>query len=145
MGVIFSIHGDIPVNRFALRCLIAAFGFAVTLASVNLSAQEPGNVPETKAPPPTQTAPPKHPDNDYWRKHDAQLLTDFPWLARFKEDDLKLGPPAAGENRVVFMGDSITEGWSSTDRHPLSPANPISIAASAAKPLRKWSSGSTRM
>ena len=39
------------------------------------------------------------------------MLTDFPWLARFKEADVKLGPPAAGENRVVFMGDSITEGW----------------------------------
>jgi len=39
------------------------------------------------------------------------MLSDFPWLARFKEDDLKLGPPAAGEDRVVFMGDSITEGW----------------------------------
>lgn len=84
------------------------------------SAQEPGNVPETKAPAPTQVAPPvtpatpappKHPDNDYWRKHDQLLLTDFGWLARFKEDDVKLGPPAAGENRVVFMGDSITEGW----------------------------------
>ena len=24
---------------------------------------------------------------------------------------MKLGPPAAGEKRVVFMGDSITEGW----------------------------------
>ena len=53
----------------------------------------------------------KHPDNEYWRKHDQQLLTDFPWLARFKEADLKLGSPAAGEKRVVFMGDSITEGW----------------------------------
>jgi lysophospholipase L1-like esterase len=39
------------------------------------------------------------------------LLTDFPWLAKFKDDDLKLGPPADGEKRVVFMGDSITEGW----------------------------------
>jgi lysophospholipase L1-like esterase len=76
-------------------------------------------VPETKAPPATQTAPPvptpptplKHPDNEYWRNHDAQLLTDFPWLARFKEADVKLGAPAPGENRVVFMGDSITEGW----------------------------------
>ena len=82
--------------------------------------QEPGNVPETRAPAPTQVAtpvtpatpaPPKHPDNDYWRKHDQLMLTDFPWLARFKEADVKLGPPAAGENRVVFMGDSITEGW----------------------------------
>ena len=32
-------------------------------------------------------------------------------LARFKEADLKLAAPAPGENRVVFMGDSITEGW----------------------------------
>ncbi len=92
---------------------LAVAGLTVALA------QEPGNVPETKAPA-AQTAPaatqgaaaaPHHPDNEYWRKHDAQLLTDFAWLARFKEDDVKLGPPAPGENRVVFMGDSITEGW----------------------------------
>ena len=67
-------------------------------------------MPETQAPAPVQASP-KHPNNDYWNKHDQQLLTDFPWLARFKEADLKLGPPAAGEKRVVFMGDSITEGW----------------------------------
>lgn len=92
------------------------------------SGQEPGNVPETKAPPPTQTAPaqpqpgiPHHPDNDYWRKHDAQLLTDFPWLARFKDEDSKLGPPAAGEKRVVFMGDSITEGWPLNESFPGKP------------------------
>lgn len=90
---------------------------ATILFAFAASAQEPGNVPETKAPTtqaaPSQTAPTTehHPDNDYWRKHDQQLLTDFPNLARFKEDDVKLGPPAAGENRVVFMGDSITEGW----------------------------------
>jgi hypothetical protein len=86
--------------------------------AAGVRAQEPGNVPETKAPAPAQTAPAPpqpavahHPDNDYWRKHDQQLLTDFALLARFKEDDVKLGPPAAGERRVVFMGDSITEGW----------------------------------
>ena len=39
------------------------------------------------------------------------MKDDFPWLAKFKEADLKLGPPAAGEDRVVFMGDSITEIW----------------------------------
>lgn len=36
---------------------------------------------------------------------------NFPWLERFKEADLKLGSPAANEERVVFMGDSITEAW----------------------------------
>ena len=72
--------------------------------------QEPGNVPETKAPAPAQVAP-KHPEWAGLSKHDLQLLTDFPWLERFKEADLKLGPPAANEERVVFMGDSITEAW----------------------------------
>jgi len=56
-------------------------------------------------------SPSGHPLNDYWIAHDKQLLNDFGWLAKFKEADLALGPPAAGENRVVFMGDSITESW----------------------------------
>ena len=102
---------------------VSAVSFAIAVSLIlgasqaqQLSAQEPGDVPETKAPAPRQStiaqpAPLKHPDNDYWRKHDAQLLTDFPWLGRYKEADVKLGAPAPGENRVVFMGDSITEGW----------------------------------
>ena len=79
-----------------------------------LRAQEPGNVPETKAPaaPAAQTpAPAPAPVADWDRAHQEQLKVDWPWLGKFKEADLKLGPPAQGENRVVFMGDSITEGW----------------------------------
>lgn len=37
---------------------------------------------------------------------------DWPNLARFRADNAALGAPAAGQARVVFMGDSITEGWS---------------------------------
>ncbi len=85
------------------------------IAAGLMAAQEPGIVPETKAPAPAQTAPQTtpsgHPANAYWTAHDKQLLTDFGWLARFKEADEKLGAPAKGEKRVVFMGDSITEGW----------------------------------
>jgi len=36
---------------------------------------------------------------------------DWPGLDRFKKDNLKLGAPADGEKRIVFMGNSITEGW----------------------------------
>jgi lysophospholipase L1-like esterase len=32
-------------------------------------------------------------------------------LARYAEDNLGLGPPAPKESRVVFLGDSITDGW----------------------------------
>lgn len=36
---------------------------------------------------------------------------DWPNLEHFSEDNKKIGLPLAGENRVVFMGNSITIGW----------------------------------
>jgi len=36
---------------------------------------------------------------------------DWANLARFKEENAKLGLPAAGEKRIVFMGNSITQYW----------------------------------
>jgi lysophospholipase L1-like esterase len=101
-----------------LRNRLFMLALAGLIVSTAISSQEPGTKPETAAPTaaPAQPAAPKltasgHPDSDYWRQHDSRLLTDFPELARFKDADSRLGPPAAGENRVVFMGDSITEGW----------------------------------
>jgi len=81
-------------------------------ATAALAAQEPtGTLPETKAPPAVQKAPEPPPISAWERAHQEQLRTDWPWLAKYKEADLKLSAPAPGENRVVFMGDSITEGW----------------------------------
>ena len=37
--------------------------------------------------------------------------TDWPNLARYNEDNKKIAPPAKHEQRVVFMGDSITDSW----------------------------------
>jgi lysophospholipase L1-like esterase len=36
---------------------------------------------------------------------------DWANTSRFKEENAKLAPLANGEKRVVFMGNSITEGW----------------------------------
>jgi lysophospholipase L1-like esterase len=36
---------------------------------------------------------------------------DWAQLGRYREANRLLPPPAAGENRVVFMGDSITDAW----------------------------------
>ncbi len=41
-------------------------------------------------------------------------LQDWPALARYHADNAKVTPPASGENQVVFMGDSITDGWGRT-------------------------------
>jgi lysophospholipase L1-like esterase len=60
---------------------------------------------------PSQALPSGHPNNAYWIDHDKQLLVDFGGLERFKEANAMLTGPAPGEDRVVFMGDSITQGW----------------------------------
>ncbi len=39
------------------------------------------------------------------------MHNDWAWLERYREENARLGPPRAGERRVVFMGNSITEGW----------------------------------
>ena len=38
-------------------------------------------------------------------------LNDWANLARYRDADAQIPSPAPGENRVVFMGDSITDGW----------------------------------
>lgn len=38
-------------------------------------------------------------------------LRDWPALARYADDNSKVAAPAKGENRIVFMGDSITDSW----------------------------------
>jgi acyl-CoA thioesterase I len=38
-------------------------------------------------------------------------LSDWPNLGRYRDANAALGDPAPGENRVVFMGNSITDAW----------------------------------
>jgi len=106
-------------KRIALLAVVTVAGL---VSGIQLTAQEPGNVPETKAPAPTLTAPPQNaapgltapatpppPGPPSASQYNPKL--DWAWLARFKEADLALSAPASGEKRVVFMGDSITQGW----------------------------------
>jgi lysophospholipase L1-like esterase len=62
---------------------------------------------------------PKEPSNEQkeaMRKaQDEALHNDWANLGRFRMENKQIGLPAAGEKRVVFMGNSITEGWSRTD------------------------------
>ena len=38
-------------------------------------------------------------------------LADWPQLERYRADNARLAPPAHGQERVVFFGDSITDAW----------------------------------
>jgi lysophospholipase L1-like esterase len=41
----------------------------------------------------------------------GHLANDFGGLIRYGSEDSELGPPRPGENRVVFLGDQVTELW----------------------------------
>ena len=41
----------------------------------------------------------------------TRTLQDWPNLKRYHDANATVAAPAAGEDRVVFMGDSITDGW----------------------------------
>jgi lysophospholipase L1-like esterase len=84
--------------------------FCVFLLSLPVWAQ-------TAAPTPT-------PDVAAERARADQLqakLRDFPNLGRYREANGKLAPPAKDEKRVVFLGDSITDGWKLAEYFPQRP------------------------
>lgn len=52
------------------------------------------------------------------------ILADWPSLGRYREANARLAPPAKGEARVVFLGDSITEGWTDAGAGGFFPGRP---------------------
>ncbi len=59
--------------------------------------------------------------DEYRMSRVAIYVDDFGQLARYREANATLAPPAAGENRVVFIGDSITDYWKLPDYFPGKP------------------------
>jgi lysophospholipase L1-like esterase len=46
---------------------------------------------------------------------EARLHDDWAWTARYRADNAALAGAPAGSPRVVFLGDSITQGWVDLD------------------------------
>lgn len=59
--------------------------------------------------------------DEYRASRIAIYTDDFGQLARYREANAALGAPAAGENRVVFLGDSITDYWKLPNYFPGKP------------------------
>lgn len=59
--------------------------------------------------------------DEYRAKMAPILRDDFGGLARYRDANAALRPPAAGENRVVFFGDSITDAWKIDEYFPGKP------------------------
>jgi lysophospholipase L1-like esterase len=74
-----------------------------------------------------QPAPPTIPSTaspglDQYRASRIAIYTDdFGELKRYRDADAALKPPATAENRVVFLGDSITDYWKLADYFPDKP------------------------
>lgn len=51
----------------------------------------------------------------------AMFTDDYGQLARYRDANAALKPPAAGEKRVVFFGDSITDIWKLDESFPGKP------------------------
>lgn len=58
----------------------------------------------------TQSAAPSATDSKQIQ-HMQEQLADWPTLNRYREENQALPQAAPGEQRVVFYGDSITDGW----------------------------------
>jgi lysophospholipase L1-like esterase len=86
-----------PITRLA----------SIVVLAVLATAQQP-TIPSTG-----------HPGLDQYRASRIAVFTDdFGQLARYREANAGLKPPASGENRVVFFGDSITDMWKLDDYFP---------------------------
>lgn len=87
------------MSKLLLRSLVVVL--LATQALAQQSPQAPPSIPSTG-----------FAGLDKYRASRIAIFTDdYGQLARYREADVALGPLAAGENRVVFFGDSITDIW----------------------------------
>src|ERR1017187_5533038 len=95
-----------PFRSIAQLLLSSALlGFAA------LAQQPPPSIPSTG-----------FPGLDQYRASRIAIYTDdFGELKRYRDADAALPQPAVGENRVVFVGDSITDYWKLADYFPGKP------------------------
>jgi lysophospholipase L1-like esterase len=79
----------------------------ISAVAVGATQQQPAS---HQAPPTVPTCPELATALTTLMNNDARLR-DWANLQRYREANLAVTPPAANENRVVFMGDSITDAW----------------------------------
>jgi lysophospholipase L1-like esterase len=95
-----------PINRAIFQPL-----FAILLSLPALAQQPAPSIPSTGSG-----------GLDQYRASRIAIYTDdFGQLARYREANAALAPPAVGESRVIFLGDSITDYWKLPDYFPGKP------------------------
>ena len=101
--------------RLLVLCLAILMGVAIAQQTAQQSA--PASQPITATVPPTGFV-----GLDRYRAGRANVFfNDYGELARYRAANAALPPPVAGENRVVFFGDSITDIWKLDESFPGKP------------------------
>ena len=96
-----------------------AMSLVVVVACAGAWAQEMGSVAGTPLQATAQDGYASARSLELYREGNARMLmNDYGQLARYHDDDGKLGAPAPGEKRVVFFGDSITDIWKLDESFP---------------------------
>lgn len=87
-----------------MKTPLKAYLFIIILIiGLAVNGQEIPNVPRQ---------PPSQEQIEAFRKSmDERLRNDWAFLARYRDDNARIGIPAPKENRVVFYGNSITDYW----------------------------------
>jgi lysophospholipase L1-like esterase len=85
-----------------VRTVGSLAALAATLCVATLGSQQPP--PPAAQPTPAQLA-------ERQRAADDRMRNDWADLQRYRQANDSLRAPAPGERRVVFMGNSITDGW----------------------------------
>jgi len=91
--------------KILAHVLLLACASFVTVGSYGQTASPAASTPAAAPVTTTQTLTPKQIATM------EEKLNDWPQLGRYRADNAALPPVAAGEQRVVFYGDSITDGW----------------------------------
>jgi lysophospholipase L1-like esterase len=109
-------------DAFAIAAVLAVVvNVGLVRAQQSASASMPAAQTAAQPAAPAQTSPSGHPSNAWRAEHDRQLLVDFGGFARYREANMALAAPKADEDRVVFMGDSITDAWKLENSFPGKP------------------------
>ena len=91
--------------------LVAGFPLMAAGSWAQETPASAGAATVTPAPPPAVAPAPAPVDTAKQIATMETKLADWPALGRYRTDNTALAPVAAGEQRVVFFGDSITDGW----------------------------------
>ena len=105
------------MKTLGYRCLVVMLACCLCAIAQQPAQTSQSQAPITVTPPSTGFAG----LDRYSASRIAVYMNDYGQLARYRDADAALKPPAPGENRVVFFGDSITDIWKIDESFPGKP------------------------